>query len=182
MRTISENYVVEQKRLHQNPAYGVASVAAAPLVAAVIAKLGVRTVSDYGAGKQRLYKALVSGGTDVDYFPYDPAYPEYGPPIPAELVTCIDVLEHVEPECLEAVLQELLSLMRGYGFFTIHTGPAIKELSDGRNAHLIQQPASWWLQQLGSRFEVHHLADHNAMGQGFFVIVSPRQEGARPEA
>ena len=60
------------------------------------------------------------------------------------------------------------------GFFTIHTGPAGKVLADGRNAHLIQQPSSWWLPKLCERFEIDHLQRTKG---GFAVIVSPRQVG-----
>jgi len=56
----------------------------------------------------------------------------------SDLVTCIDILEHIEPELLENVLLELKRLHGRLYFFTIHLGPAGKTLSDGRNAHLIQ--------------------------------------------
>ena len=105
------------------------------------------------------------------YFPYDPAFPEYGKPQKADLVCCVDVLEHLEIEFLEAVLQELSSITDGFGFFSIHSGPAGKILSDGRNAHLIQQPSSWWLPKLCKYFDILHLQSHQMMGNGFWIIV-----------
>jgi hypothetical protein len=62
-------------------------------------------------------------------------------------------------------------ITRRHGFFTIATGPARKTLVDGRNAHLIQKPTSWWLPKLVEFFEIDHLA-RNA-NHGFWVLVSP---------
>ena len=97
--------------------------------------------------------------------------PEYGDPKEAELVCCIDVLEHVEPLYIDAVLIDLKKITIEHGFFTIHTGPARKTLPDGRNAHLIQKPTSWWLPKLCDHFEVIHLQQSAG---GFWIIVSRR--------
>ena len=175
---ITPDYLAEQIKLHANPDYGVASLAFAPIVAQLIRDNGWRSVSDYGAGKMRLQQGLASAGVEVEYFPYDPVFPEYGPPVPANLVCCIDVLEHIEPECVSDVLDDLHRIMPLYGFFSIHTGAASKVLSDGRNAHLIQKPPSWWLPRLCERFEIHHLQRHNLMGQGFWVLVSANARAA----
>ena len=99
--TISEAYRAEQQQLHKNPNYGVASLGFAPIIKQLIQKTGVKSVSDYGAGKCNLRRGLNEQGlTDFEYYPYDPAYPEYGSPQPADLVTCIDVLEHIEEQFL----------------------------------------------------------------------------------
>jgi hypothetical protein len=170
--TISDDYLRLQQELHKNPNYGVASLQFAPIVADVIRQTGVRSLSDYGAGKQNLLKGLQQAGLPVsEYLPYDPAFPEYGPPRPADLVCCIDVLEHIEPDLLENVLRELHSITVGLGFFSVHMGPAGKTLADGRNAHLIQKPSSWWLHRLVEYFDVLHLQTHQMMGEGFWLLV-----------
>ena len=169
---ISEAYRLLQQTLHENPNYGVASLGFASVVQQLIAQLGVRSLSDYGAGKQNLRKALEAAGVAIDYRPYDPAFPEYGEAASADLVCCIDVLEHIEPEFLTNVLDDLAAITTHRGFYSIHTGPAVKHLADGRNAHLIQKPSSWWLPQLCERFEIDHL---QATAGGFFVLVSPRK-------
>ena len=171
-QTISSEYLKLQKELHENLNYGVASLAFAPIVADLIRQTRVQSVSDYGAGKKRLLEGLAKAGvTPAKYFPYDPVFPEYGSPQEADLVCCIDVLEHIEPENLDAVLEELASITTGLGFFSIHMGPAGKVLSDGRNAHLIQQPTSWWLPKICRYFNILHLASHEMMGQGVWIIV-----------
>jgi hypothetical protein len=171
--TISSQYLSLQKELHRNPQYGVASIAYAPLVRKIADELRARSISDYGAGKQNLKRALHQlGKTDFEYFPYDPAFPEYGEPRAADLVCCIDVLEHIEPEYLAAVLSELGSIVRRAGFFAIATGPAQKILADGRNAHLIQRPSSFWLPLLCEYFEVNHLEQAE---RAFWLIVESRR-------
>jgi hypothetical protein len=174
--TISSEYLEEQKILHQNPHYGVASLSFAPIVADFIRQTGVQSVSDYGAGKKNLLLGLQKDGiSSIEYYPFDPAFEEYGEPRPADLVCCIDVLEHIEPEKLEDVLLELSKITLNFGFFSIHMGPAAKVLSDGRNAHLIQQPSSWWLPRLTQYFEVLHLQSHQMMGDGIWLIVAPKK-------
>lgn len=170
--TISSDYLAMQKEMHLNPNYGVASIGFAPAVKSLIERHDIRSLSDYGAGKCNLYKALHKLGVrDVDYRPYDPAFSEYGAPRRGELVCCIDVLEHVEEDFLPKVLDELHDLTERYGFFSVHCGPAQKTLPDGRNAHIIQQPTSWWLPRLCERFEVVELQQSPG---GFWVFVSPR--------
>lgn len=174
--TITEEYRKLQQDLHLNPNYGVASLAFAPIVADIIRQTGARSISDYGAGKRNLLKGLTQAGvTGLDYRPYDPAFPEYGEPSPADLVCCIDVLEHIEPELLDNVIDELAAITTKVGFFSIHMGPAGKILADGRNAHLIQKPSSWWLPRLVEHFEIMHLQTHQMMGWGIWVVVEPRK-------
>jgi hypothetical protein len=172
--TISVDYLAQQQELHRNPDYGVASLGFAQIVKDVIEHFKAKSISDYGAGKKNLLKGLNGlGVTEFDYFPYDPAFPEYGEPKPADLVCCIDVLEHIEPPFLNSVLAELAEITVRRGFFSIHCDPAVKHLPDGRNAHLIQAPTSWWLPRLCQHFEVRHL--ETAPG-GFWAMVEPRSD------
>lgn len=124
---------------------------------------------DYGAGKGRLGESLKTMGIEPKITHYDPAIKEWSEkPSPKECVACIDVLEHIEPELLDNVLDDLKTLTKKVGVFTVHTGPAIKTLSDGRNAHLIQKPSSWWIPKIISRFD---LLIFQSMNNGFFVVV-----------
>jgi len=168
-KTISDEYLDLQKKLHKNPNYGVASIKFAPNVKQIILDAKLSSISDYGAGKKNLQKTLIKLGlNNFEYFPYDPAFPEYGPPREADLVCCIDVLEHAEQDYLDNILDDLKKITKKYGFFTIHTGPALKVLADGRNAHLIQKPPSWWLPKMCTRFEIKHLQEI----PGGFVLVT----------
>jgi hypothetical protein len=177
MITITETYRKLQQELHKNPSYGVASLHFAPIVASIIKEQGIESLSDYGAGKKNLLKGLTDLGISLkQYQPYDPAFPEYGEPKAADLICCIDVLEHIEPELIGNVLQDLANITTNLGFFSVHMGPAGKVLSDGRNAHLIQKPSSWWLEKFIQYFEVLHLQTHGVMGHGFWVAVKPKEK------
>lgn len=173
-KTITEEYLQQQRQLHENPKYGTASFGFAPLVADLIRQSGAKSVSDYGAGKKNLQVGLNNLRVYPEYKPYDPAFPEYGSPKPADLVCCIDVLEHIEPQLLENVLDDLASIVQKVGFFSIHMTPAGKILPDGRNAHLIQQPTSWWLPRICRYFDIIQLQQHSVGGgMGFWIIVHP---------
>lgn len=167
---ISEAYKAEQQRMHaDNPNYGVASVAYAPIVTKLINQLGITEVLDYGAGKGRLAQSIKPDHA-VRVRMYDPGIPELDEsPDSAQFVTCIDVLEHIEPDHLDAVLDDLKRVVEFYGFFTVHTGPAVKVLSDGRNAHLTQEPPRWWLPKIMERFELLQFVN---VPNGFYVVVS----------
>lgn len=165
---LTEQYRAEQARLHSFGNYGTASLGYGPMVSQIVTRSGAATLLDYGCGSMRnLAKVL---DCDVLYQGYDPAVPAFsGEPEPADLVTCIDVLEHIEPECLAPVLDHIKSKALGHVFFTVHTGPAVKVLSDGRNAHLIQEPASWWLPLFMQRW---NLLQFQANKHGFWVVMN----------
>jgi hypothetical protein len=78
------------------------------------------------------------------------------------------VLEHIEPELLDNVLDDLQRVVEYFGFFTVHTGPAVKVLSDGRNAHLTQEDYTWWMPKFWARFQVHQMTH---VPSGFTVIM-----------
>lgn len=171
---ITEDYREMQRRLHENPEYGMASVEYAPLVADILKMVGATELLDYGAGKGRLGLTLREKlNLDFRIHHYDPAVPAWSaPPEPCRFVACIDVLEHIEPDLLDNVLDDLRRVTLGVGFFTVHTGRAIKVLPDGRNAHLIQRPPAWWLPKLLDRFE---LVTFNRIPSGFWVGVEAKK-------
>lgn len=171
---ISEEYRRMQQQLHENPDYGVVSMEYAPLVAEVIEATQATELLDYGAGKGRLGIALRAHlKRPLTIHHYDPAVPEWSaPPVPCQVVACIDVLEHIEPHLLDNVLDDLKRVTAGVGIFTVYSGAAVKVLPDGRNAHLIQQPAKWWLPKILERFE---LVTFNRIPMGFWVGVERKQ-------
>lgn len=142
--------------MHKNKRYGAASAKFAGTVAEFIAARDPLTILDYGAGKRRLREALGEALEGRELFEYDPGVPKLAEP-PAgvfDLVVCIDVLEHIEPRCLSAVLAHIREKTGKLALMTVHTGPAGKFLSDGRNAHLIQKPREWWHARLRNHFRV----------------------------
>ena len=168
MQLISPEYRAEQEALHAKGNYGTASLGYGKIVSRLLDATESDTILDYGCGSMRNLLKVLEPTRDVAYLGYDPAVPAYSFKEPCDFVTCIDVLEHLEPELLDNVLDDLQSLAKEWGFFTVHTGPAVKTLSDGRNAHLIQQPPAWWLPKLLQRWNLQRF---EANKQGFTVLV-----------
>jgi len=172
---ISKEYAAEQQKLHEDrPDYGAASVKYAPIVSSIIEKLKVQQLLDYGCGKGRLFKNL-NVGHEMQLQAYDPGVPAFsGEPSPSEMVACIDVLEHIEPEYLQDVIDDLERVTKEVLFASVHMGPAGKTLSDGRNAHLTQEPVMWWLPQLMDRFDLQQFTLVSPVE--FFVVMTARPE------
>lgn len=117
--------------------------------------MGVTHLLDYGCGSQVNLAKHLKVKAKLTYQAYDPGVPRFSKaPLPAQMVACIDVLEHIEPDFLDSVLNDLHRLTQGVLFSTVDTAPAVKTLSDGRNAHLIQEPLSWWLPKFWERWEL----------------------------
>lgn len=167
MSTISAEYRELNKRLHvDNLAYGVGGGKHARTVMELKKKLETKSVLDYGCGKGFLAKSL-----PFPIWEYDPAIEgKDESPRPADLVVCTDVLEHIEPELLDFVLDDLRRVTRKIGFFVIHTGASMKTLADGRNTHLIQQPREWWERALARYFRV---AQIQQAGPELYCVVAP---------
>lgn len=125
------------------------------MVNAIIERLGVTHLLDYGCGSRCSLAKGLKSFHKLTYQAYDPGVDRFASaPVPAQMVACIDVLEHIEPVFLDAVLDDLRRLTEGVLFATVATGPAGKQLSDGRNAHLTQQPMAWWAPKFFERFDV----------------------------
>lgn len=149
---ITPGYLEEQRILHAAPrGYGQRGSKWADVVRALIAEYKAWSVLDYGCGAGSLKYALVNaGGLDgVRIDEYDPAVKgKDGTPSFADLVNCTDVLEHVEPECLDEVLKHLRFLARKAVFVVVSTCETAKKLSDGRNAHLTVESGAWWREKV----------------------------------
>ena len=164
---ITPEYVALNAALHDsNEEYGTSGHKWATEVNDLATKAGARTILDYGCGRGTLRTALSNAAYDV--LEYDPAIPEKTwKPLRADVVVCGDVLEHVEPECLYAVLDDIKSIARLAVFLVVATRPARKTLADGRNTHLIVEPSSWWVPKLIGHWRMMAFQD---MG-GEFVFI-----------
>lgn len=165
---ISAEYVELNARLHRdNLAYGVGGGKHAETVLKLAASLKTTSVLDYGCGKSMLAKAL-----PFPIWEYDPAIPDKSAaPRPADLVVSTDVLEHIEPDKINAVLSDLKRVTRKVGYLVIHTGESTKLLADGRNAHLLQRNRAWWKHKLKKFFAVAKIIEHGPL---LYIIVGPK--------
>lgn len=171
---ISPEYRELNRRLHHdNLAYGVGGGRLAPTVLNLLKTIGSQSVLDYGCGKGYLQKAL-----PFPIWEYDPAvHGKDHAPRPADLVVCGDVLEHIEPDKLLFVLDDLRRCTKKVGYFIIHTGKSSKTLADGRNAHLIQEGRDWWEKRLRKFFQVGQI---QVQGPLLHVVVVPKPVKLKP--
>lgn len=173
---ISDTYRAMNSELHKtNPDYGRGLLGKAHYkhIEFLAKKMDAASILDYGCGKGRFGQTM----PHLLVKNYDPAMEEYSAaPEPADLVVCLDVLEHIEPECLDDVLDDILRLSLRGTFLVISTRAAGKTLPDGRNAHLIQKPPQWWLEKIFSRWDLQlFMADKHE----FTVFLFPRQNQAK---
>lgn len=149
---ISPDYARQNRAMHEDPrGFGGDGKKHAERVYEFAKKLGARSVCDYGCGEGTLKTAMKKLGWVGFFAEYDPGMPGRDAlPKPAQLLACTDVLEHIEPEHLDAVLRHQFAVAELGAFMTIATRPANKVLPDGRNAHLIQETPAWWLEKLRS--------------------------------
>jgi hypothetical protein len=115
---------------------------------------GFTDILDYGCGKSTLGDGLRSmRGLVINE--YDPAIDGKAVlPDPADLVICTDVLEHIQPNCLDAVLAHLALVTKKKLIFDVSLVDASKTMPDGSPAHLLVKPASWWKEQIEQHFDV----------------------------
>lgn len=164
---ITPEYKEQQRAMHESKRinYGTVGEKYGETVAQMVDVMEVDSILDYGAGHNMSLRKTFKPTRSVTYSAYDPGVPELAdPPKPAQMVVCIDVLEHIEPGCLDAVLDHLEDLTEEVLFATVHTGPAGKKLPDGRNAHLIQNPYEWWLPKFIERFTLKGFNQRSATG------------------
>lgn len=171
---ISETYRSVISQAHrEDERWGTSSPTYALLISKLINTHGIRTVLDYGCGKGRLAEAL-----DVDHqiaiYRYDIGIPELSKaPRPCELVVCTDVLEHVEPDCIDAVLDDIRRCAKRIAFIAISLVPARKILPDGRNAHIMLRQSDWWIRKLLLYFDIGWLLSDRSS----ITFVATRKDG-----
>lgn len=176
-KLISDEYLAQNAQLHkQNARFGAKGHKWADRVIECVKESGVGSYLDYGCGKGQLADAVLSRlHRSVSVSRYDPVTnPER--PAPAAFVTCMDVLEHIEPELLDNVLADLRSLTRVRGMFVISLVPSDKKLPDGRNAHLIVETDDWWLDRLHKHFStvmVQPVYNEKKVNRELVVLVNP---------
>jgi hypothetical protein len=167
---ITPEYRKANKQLHEDkPEYGTSSGRWGKTVAEIANTFGAEYILDYGCGKGELKWALENSPFVREYDPCIEGKDKT--PDPQDMVVCTDVLEHIEPELIDNVLDDLRRVTLKVGFFVIDTEPAIKTLPDGRNAHLIQEKQEWWLPKIMQRFSVLNM---NATTREIILVVTPK--------
>lgn len=159
----SSSYREQLRVKHASKSWGNSGHHHCEIVKTFAAEIGAHSILDYGCGGGRLAKAMMPARVRE----YDPGIAgKDDAPKPAGLVVATDVLEHIEPDRLEAVLAHIYRLAGKGAFLIISLRPARELLPDGRNAHLIVERATWWLARLRAAGWAHIVYEHR---KGLFV-------------
>jgi hypothetical protein len=150
MKTISDDYRDLNAELHErHGGYGSKGRTWAPRLAAYCSTWNITSLLDYGCGKGSLKPALLALMPTLDVLEYDPAVPgKDGEPGTADMVVCCDVLEHVEPAYIDAVVQDVMQHARKVALLAIACRPGKRVLANGKPDHITVQPPAWWAKRL----------------------------------
>ncbi len=164
MPLITPDYARENARLHSvDPKFGAEGYLWAYHVAGIALVHECKTILDYGCGKGTLGTVLrdvmfehehLSGGVQFAFGvrEYDPGIPgKDARPSPADLVASLDVLEHIEPDCVDDVLGDLARLSIEKLFVVISTKPSKRIMADGRDTHVSLHDDAWWAAKFKER-------------------------------
>ena len=128
----------------------------ATAIAELVRRTSAKRLLDYGCGKGYQYLAHRVHETWGGLLPhcYDIGVRQLAarPVGYFDGVICTDVLEHIAPEDVEAVIADVVSFVRdtaegneAFVLFGVDCGPSVqKSLAGGRDIHLTQQPPAWW--------------------------------------
>jgi hypothetical protein len=150
-KCFTEEYISLNAKLHiQNRRFGYNAAKRKSIVKDLVGRYDAASVLDYGSGKGSLKEVM---GEIVKN--YDPAIPEFSRlPEPADLVVCLDVMEHIEPPFVDNVLDHIKALTLKAAYFIIVFHESKDILPDGRNAHVCIEGKRFWDEKLKERFKI----------------------------
>lgn len=155
-RRWTEEYAAMQREMHTQGNYGLwgahdISTVGRGLLTLYDTMKRPLTILDYGCGSGALASLVEEVFNIANVTRYDPFHPKWGGDRPVaihDVVTCCDVMEHVEPQCVDNTLRYISERCRYMGLFYIATEEAEKTLPDGRNAHICLRGPKWWVGRL----------------------------------
>lgn len=117
----------------------------------ILERFNAKTLLDYGCGGGDAYRAphRLHERWGIEHpIMYDPAFPKYARSVAGQTfdgVICIDVLEHLDEDSVDAVIDTLFGHAEQFVFATVCCRPAAKTFPDGTNLHTLIRPHRWWV-------------------------------------
>src|SRR5579884_528384 len=145
---------------------------------------GPPSLLDYGCGKGRFLEAMRRLGVFGELVGFDPAIPAVAmrPERRFDLVTCLDVLDQVEPRFVDAVVCDVAQFTRAVAVFDIVTKQA-------KGVNRKTESPFVWHDRIAKRMQVVatrlHLAagyeyEMGAFAQRAIIIARPMEEALAP--
>lgn len=178
---MENSFVEASKQLHiDNKKYGAASEYSDPrtmkfrltipsAIKATQKVCPIQSLLDHGTGQGGLISTLTQEeNLQINAQGYDPGVPSFSkkPTSKYDVVTSIDVLEHIGKPFIQSTLQEISGLTNKFFFFCIDLLPASKKTADGRNAHFLIAPSEWWITQIKNEFKILTFVEVGEMADG----------------
>ena len=127
----------------------------------LVKETGAKDILDYGAGKGVHYQPY-EGEPEESRFRsqpawpgvkvacFDPCYKPFSGPYEGQFdgVICTDVVEHIPPEDVPWILDELFKAAKKFVYVATVSFPAKKSLNNGDNAHSTIAAPAWWQGQM----------------------------------
>lgn len=156
-RRWTEEYEQMQHQMHTRGDYGVHGGRNAELACKAIVPIQLHLphrevkVLDYGCGSGQLGQVIKNTLRSVEVTNYDPFHPMWKDdrdPGEHDVSLCMDVMEHVEFQCINNTLKYISDRTKYLAVFSIALSEASKTLPNGKNAHITIKPMGWWKDKL----------------------------------
>ena len=154
-QTISQEYSTLMSQMHSDKSTFGGDIKAFRVIDRLIIKYKIKSIIDYGCGKGDLMFNIREKYPKIEVFGFDPGNPDFAilPTKQYQMIITSDVMEHIEPRFLNNVLEHINSLFTDIGYFYIATSPSKKDLSNGRNAHLIVAGPDYWREKIEKKID-----------------------------
>lgn len=153
----SEEYLEQLRLAHKLHKWGGSAVGKIQDIVYIMKILNITDILDYGSGYGCLKEEIekLHADLNLNVIEYDPGIlDKSSTPKPCDLVVCFDVLEHIEPEFVDNVLDDLVRVTKKIGHYGISLETSTKFLPNGQNTHLSVHPVEWWEEKLIERFDI----------------------------
>ena len=159
-KVISEEYRAMIQENTKDMPWGGAVISSVPKIYEYALEYDCKSILDYGSGKSDFFNTLNESYPDHQFKvnQYEPARPEFEmDPEASDMTVCVDVMEHIEQEKLEAVLDHIADKTNKILYFKVCMLPSHNKFKNGQNLHLIIENKDFWLDKLSKYYNLDNI-------------------------